>query len=608
MQKFLIVSLILLATVTCNNQNHQPLSVHPDNPHYFIYKGNPTILIGSTEHYGALMNLDFDYSAYFQELSRNNLNTTRTFSGVFTEHVDWYNIVDNTMAVDSGRFVCPWARSNVSGYINGGNKFDLESWDTNYFDRLHDFMKEAGRNGIVVEFVLFSNYYYDHLWKYSPMHPANNINLNDSIKIDEVLTFEYPSLYTIQTRMVKKIVRELNEYDNLYYEICNEPYIHQNVSSQWQYAIIDTLIKTEKKLPKKHLLSINYENRSHHIDSLHPGVSIVNFHYCAPPLAVKMNYHHPVVIGDNETGGKYKDYKYFVREGWDFIIAGGGLFNNLDYSFTVNHPAGQREVAFEEPASGGSKLRKELGHLQDFMSLFNYIQMAPDTISIQNKLTNRTVRVLSNPGKEYAVYVRPAPSTKTNKSIKFETRLSADNPGVYSFFVNCNDGARVYFNGELMLDMWKKWGNAGMFNYTMRENDTVDMIVEYFQHVGDASIEIKWEGENIKKQEIKQKHYFLPNENEHGVKSTLYNDKELGVFLTCDTLKTISYSASEDEFNPDIKENNTLQLCIPQGEYQITKHDITTGKIIFETTERVRELLTLNISEEEIGIRIMKKN
>ena len=37
----------------------------------------------------------------------------------------------------------------------------------------------------------------------------------------------------------------------------------------------------------------------------------------------------------------------YRTEGWDFILAGGGLFNNLDYSFTVGHEDG----TFRYPAT-----------------------------------------------------------------------------------------------------------------------------------------------------------------------------------------------------------------------------------------------------------------
>lgn len=39
----------------------EPLKLHPANRHYFLFRDKPTVLMGSTEHYGALINLDFDY-------------------------------------------------------------------------------------------------------------------------------------------------------------------------------------------------------------------------------------------------------------------------------------------------------------------------------------------------------------------------------------------------------------------------------------------------------------------------------------------------------------------------------------------------------------------
>ena len=43
----------------------------------------PTILITSGEHYGAVLNLDFDYARYLDELHAHGLNLTRTFAGTY---------------------------------------------------------------------------------------------------------------------------------------------------------------------------------------------------------------------------------------------------------------------------------------------------------------------------------------------------------------------------------------------------------------------------------------------------------------------------------------------------------------------------------------------
>src|SRR6058998_853912 len=87
-----------------------PLALHPDNPHYFLFRGKPTVLITSGEHYGAVLNLDFDYVKYLDALAKDRLNLTRTFSGAYVEPQGAFKIARNTLAPATGRFICPWAR------------------------------------------------------------------------------------------------------------------------------------------------------------------------------------------------------------------------------------------------------------------------------------------------------------------------------------------------------------------------------------------------------------------------------------------------------------------------------------------------------------------
>ena len=75
-----------------------PLSLHPDNPHYFLFREKPAVLITSAEHYGAVLNLDFDYVKYLDTLAAEGLNLTRTFSGAYVEDPGAFNIAENTLA------------------------------------------------------------------------------------------------------------------------------------------------------------------------------------------------------------------------------------------------------------------------------------------------------------------------------------------------------------------------------------------------------------------------------------------------------------------------------------------------------------------------------
>ncbi len=58
-----------------------PIRLHPENPHYFLFRGKPTVLITSSEHYGAVLNPDFDYLAYLNALQAQGFNLTKVFNG-----------------------------------------------------------------------------------------------------------------------------------------------------------------------------------------------------------------------------------------------------------------------------------------------------------------------------------------------------------------------------------------------------------------------------------------------------------------------------------------------------------------------------------------------
>jgi hypothetical protein len=384
----------------------QPISLHPQNPHYFLFRGKPTVLITSAEHYGAVLNLDFDYVPYLDELRANGFNLTRTFTGAYVEDPTSFNITNNTLAPKPGRFICPWARSSEPGYANGGNKFDLTKWDDAYFKRLKDFVRQAGRRGVVVELVLFCPYYGDREWALSPLNARNNVNGIGNVHRTEVLTMKHKNLVSVQEAMVRKIVTELNEFDNLYYEICNEPYFG-GVTLEWQEHIAKVIHETENSLPNKHLIAQNIANGSVKIEKPNPLVSIFNFHYSNPPDSVALNYHLNRVIAFDETGFKGIQDRPYRTDGWEFIIAGGGVYNNLDYSFTTSHERGTFVLPESQPGGGGPELRKQLKILKDFINSFDFIRMKPDNSVIKGGVPNgATARALVEHGRAYAIYIK----------------------------------------------------------------------------------------------------------------------------------------------------------------------------------------------------------
>jgi hypothetical protein len=379
-------------------QAQKPISLHPANPHYYDFRGRPTVLITSAEHYGAVLNLDFDYRRYLDALAADKLNLTRIFTGAYREFPGDFNIHGNTLAPKPGRYITPWAEAP-------GGKWDLSKWNPAYFARLKDFFTEASKRGIVVEVTLFTAYYNAQRWQECPLYIDRNGNGVGNAKFDESLTLRHPSLVEAQSAMVRKIVTELNAFDNVIYEICNEPYF-AGIALDWQRHIARVVSSTEKTLPNRHLIAQNIANHQGVISDPDPEVSVFHFHYARPPVAVDQNYGLNRVIGFDESGFDGSGEAIYRIQGWDFILAGGAHYNNLDYSFIAGHEDGSFPVPAANPGYGSPELRKQLSYLAAFMNGLNFVRMAPVRDLIAAGIPeNASARALAEPGRQYAVYL-----------------------------------------------------------------------------------------------------------------------------------------------------------------------------------------------------------
>ncbi len=419
MKRLLTILIIVLIAKDIAAQK-KPIALHPLNSHYFLYNGKPVILITSGEHYGAVMNLDFDYETYLNTLKADGLNLTRLFTGAYVEPEGAFKIEKNTLAPLPLKFICPWQRSSEPGYANGGNKFDLDVWNKTYFKRLKSFVLAAQKKNIIVELTFFCPFYDDSQWRLSPLNDSNNIThvAGNMLRTDVyTISEKTKAMNRVQADLVRKIATELNGYDNLVYELINEPYFG-GVTLDWQHFIATLVISTESNLPNKHLLTQNIANGNKIIEKPDSLVSVFNFHYASPPNAVTQNYHLNKVIGCNETGFNGTSDSVYRLQAWQFILAGGGLFNNLDYSFTAGHEDGNFKYHNDQPGGGSIAFRKQLRNLKYFISSFNFIQMRPDSSSITAVAdSNISIKVLAEKGKQYAVHILGGTQVQLNLSL-----------------------------------------------------------------------------------------------------------------------------------------------------------------------------------------------
>ena len=414
--------------LTFSQASTEPIALHPQNPHYFIYKGEPTILITSAEHYGAVLNTDFDYKTYLATLQKEGMNYTRIFTGSYVEVPGAFGIGNNTLAPTAGSYLTPWMRTDEEGLFEGEKKVDLTKWNPAYFERLLDFVELAQSYEIIVEVTLFCSTYNEGNWERNVFNALNNVN-GISEDLDRKLsnTPQNGNLLDFQKKLVAKIVNELNAFGNVFYEIQNEPWAddprpvmrtlktldplpgEQNwfkwaeeaspASLEWQQLMAQVIVDTEKELPYKHLIAQNYTNFKHSLTEVDPHISILNFHYVWPEAAW-MNYGWDRPVSYDESGFAGSSDSTYLRQAWQFILAGGAVFNNLDYSFYVGEEEGKGDN--KAPGGGSTSFRKQLTYLHSFLESLDYLSMSPDHTCIYHA-PGLEWQALSESGEQYGI-------------------------------------------------------------------------------------------------------------------------------------------------------------------------------------------------------------
>lgn len=408
--------LILFAsTLFVAGMNAEPIKLHPANPHYFLYQGKPTVLITSAEHYGAVVNQEFDYVAYLDALKAYGLNYTRIYPGALFEPKDKF-IKDNTLGVKPDMLILPWSRSNKPGYAQGGNLFDLNKWNTDYFSRLKDFIAKASERDIVVE-ICFYNAQYDDTWPISPLYYKNNIQGVGNCHFNDAQTLKHPDLLKAEDDYVRKIVQEVSAFDNIIFEICDEPLLNGTpieMAGAWIRHTINVIKEAESPLTGKHIIAQQIEGPvGGPVDlSDYPDISLIVAQYdwaagdqMGGMQALDRKYQSNKAIELNETDyypawyGKNNDKVAASRvEAWEFVVGGGAGFNQLNGIYTVRNPGGLTD--------DNAKICKALQSLGKFMHSFDFIRMQPDKSFVLSGIPKEVFwRGMSEKGKQYSLYL-----------------------------------------------------------------------------------------------------------------------------------------------------------------------------------------------------------
>jgi len=412
----------------------QPIRVHPSNPKCFEFRGRPLALVTATEHYGAVMNRPFRFERYLADAAEKRMTLTRLFV-LFRELQSAQNPY-STCKPESPDYVAPFLRTGPGRALDGQPKSDLDRPNPEFFDRLHRFLSLASDYGIIVEVVLLSNTYGDGVWALNPLNSANNVNGTEEIAWAEYMTLRAPRMNGHQLAHVRRIVEETNRYDNVVYELCNEPggglAGGPSVAevNDWLRAIARTIRETEAGLPNRHLIAaqtaFTYDPFAQPADLAfaEPAIDIVNIHPLPATTYAGTTYDEgnfmskelklravrdfclatyrerkPLNLDEDNVASQYKDYDGWTihrKRAWTTLLA-GCHYDYIDFSI-INYcetgtPDSRRHV------------RTWMKHLSEFIASMDLVRARPMPGFLRERPAHIVESAFAVEGEDYAIYL-----------------------------------------------------------------------------------------------------------------------------------------------------------------------------------------------------------
>jgi len=411
--------------------------IHPENNKCFEYKGKPLVFITATEHYGAVMNRPFRFERYLADAGARHHTLTRLFV-LFRELQASINPY-STCKPESPDYIAPFARTGPGRAQDGEPKFDLNTWNPEFFDRLHRFVSLAAEHGVVVEVVIFSNTYSPAVWALNPLNDKNNINGLPAIRPAEYITLRYPEVVKWQKTHARKIIEELNPYGNVIFQICNEPGAVPNAQDAptvtqevdaWQREIAKVIRDTEAGLPNKHLIA---GSQCWILDPFEQGtdvafgdlpVDIVNVHplpdivyggacynmgvfmakqLCLRPLRdfclASSKEKKPVNLDEDNAASQYKDFDGWTihrKRAWTALMC-GCHYDYIDFSI----------INYCETGTEASQacIRTWFKHLSDFAHSVDLARARPRIETVKQTPDHVCPSALAVEDEDYCIYL-----------------------------------------------------------------------------------------------------------------------------------------------------------------------------------------------------------
>jgi hypothetical protein len=419
------------------------VQVDEANPQYFTYNGNTIALVGVSGEYLPHVSQpnthtatdgipDFiksyctfdNYVCYINNVKAKGLNKVRLWLALNESPGLAVGSKDPAKPKRPYPFEQPFPypvespATNVPVVFPGG-KWDLNSWNTTYFNRLKAFIYYCQQNDIIVEITLFAP---SNAFSTSPWNPANNTQGIGFTNKDYFCRFDNSTMESDlpgpggtqsqnqkarekQVAVMQRVAFLLDNYvnaatgdrlKNYYWELANEPDLGvtdlNTITAiiNWHNFMARSLYEYEKNSlgGRHHPIAANLHTKKAieavkqviNPETAKPYVRVFSGHYTKivgfdDPLTDFFTYSAidqlrkynvgatKFVYGFNETKltPSPQNAEGARAEAWEFMLNEGGLFDHLGYDWDIPFPNCARQQTAQ-------KTRTYLGSLAKFLN------------------------------------------------------------------------------------------------------------------------------------------------------------------------------------------------------------------------------------------------
>jgi hypothetical protein len=274
----------------------------------------------------------------------------------------------------------------------------------------------------------------------NPLRAANNVQKIGAVEWQEYNTLKDHALNERQFAYAEKIVQETCGYDNVYYEICNEPgggfagHASPADVDAWQAEIARVVREALKRAQRNHLVfasqAFSYTPKfTQELDATFTGslADVVNVHplpntvlggraymlgnFMSKELTLgelaefcraTQRYAKPCVLDEDNTASLYRDptgWTIHRKRAWIALMS-QAHYDFIDFSVTAGNEAGTKESS--------AQIRTWMKHLSEFVHGMDLVRVRPSADWIDRKSEPLVSAALSIPGEYYAAYLADA--------------------------------------------------------------------------------------------------------------------------------------------------------------------------------------------------------